>query len=155
VLAARDVGVEVLVAGVAGADAAHAVRAGRRRVQRDADVAAGAAVVRVVGGVEALVDLAVAVVVEAVADLLAAVGGDAGRLAAGPLVAVEEAGQALVVAVAADAGPALVRLGLVAADVAAAAVQRVAVEVEAVVDVAVAVVVETVADLGLAERAVG
>src|SRR5262249_44008807 len=113
VLAAGDVGAEVLVARIAGAEAALAVGAGRGGVQRHAHVAAGAAVLRVALRVEALVQVAIAVVVDAVAALDAAIGFDARVFAAGLIgVAIEESRHAFVLALTLNAPAALVGLRL-------------------------------------------
>jgi hypothetical protein len=140
-----DVGVGRLAAELAVV-VALALDADGGGVQGDADVVAAAAVSHVVGEVEVLVDLVVAVVVEPVAGLVAAGGGDAGVFAAGLVVEVVEAGQTGERALARRARARAVEL--VARLVAAAAVPRVVLLVEAVVDDGVAVVVLVVASLG-------
>ncbi len=129
------------------ADPSRLAAAGRLRARADALRQAGDG-----GRLQVVVDDAVAVVVEPVTGLDAAVGLDALGLAAGngrvAVVEVRQAGPLLANAVLAAGRRERERAGVVAR----AAVVDVAHDVEAVVDGAVAVVVDAVADLDAAVR---
>ena len=150
--AVGGIAVEVREARGAVAHGALAVPAHRDGVLGCADVAAGAAVAGVALQVEALVDAAIAVLVDAVAGLDPAVAHAALAAVGGVPVAVDEALRAA----RQDAGAALTRGDALVegADVvAAAAVRWVALKVETLVGAAVAVLVLAVAGLVAARRA--
>src|SRR5207247_1197132 len=127
---------------------------GADRVLKPAATSARAAVVHVTLLIEPVIDDAVAVVVDTIADLDAAVGLQAlapvGRIVIG--IAVAE-GAAAELALAARAGGRGVREQAVVA--ALPAVVGVGLQIVAFVDLAVAVVIQAVADLGEGQAAIG
>ncbi|MEO1152345.1 MAG: hypothetical protein AAFX59_00535 [Pseudomonadota bacterium] len=144
--------VAILPVGGALPDHALAAFAGRRaRSDVPADVVAGAAVVQIVGQVEPLVDLTIAVVVDLIADL----DGDPIAVDVGQLAEVLAPRVVVVVVVvlltrlegAVSIHAQVDRVGDRARPAAIAAVERIALKIEALIDLAIAVVIDLIADL--------